>query len=212
MDPGRATPCVALPWPDRNAATQGVALPCGEETLRYRAPTNPAYNANNCLKYRFAGRMRMAPFQGEEVVGPGVAGSLGPLPSRAAWAYWASARLHPGYGAAAGTWQQVKCKRDRCVAPIPSSRSTDQRSVATRSAFRCAKQERALHVPCWNRKRPQAFSASSVLRICASTAAIAVMFNTRREVALVVRMCAGLATPIRIGPIATPSVNTRTRL
>ena len=34
----------------------------------------------------------------------------------------------------------------------------------------------------------------------------------RREVALLVRMCAGLATPIRIGPIATPSVNTRTRL
>ncbi|MCY1466035.1 hypothetical protein D9M71_842580 [compost metagenome] len=59
---------------------------------------------------------------------------------------------------------------------------------------------------------PQAFSASSCLRICASTAAMAVMLSTRREVALVVRMCAGLATPIRIGPIATPSVNTRTRL
>ncbi len=56
------------------------------------------------------------------------------------------------------------------------------------------------------------FSASSCLRICASTAAIAVMFRIRREVALVVRMCTGLFTPIRIGPIATPSVNTRTRL
>jgi hypothetical protein len=33
-----------------------------------------------------------------------------------------------------------------------------------------------------------------------------------REVALVVRMCTGLEMPIRIGPIATPSVNTRTRL
>ncbi len=56
------------------------------------------------------------------------------------------------------------------------------------------------------------FSASICLRICASTAAIAVMFRIRREVALVVRMCTGLFTPIRIGPIATPSVNTRTRL
>ena len=56
------------------------------------------------------------------------------------------------------------------------------------------------------------FSASNCLRICASTAAIAVMFITRREVALVVRMCTGLEMPIRIGPIATPSVNTRTRL
>lgn len=56
------------------------------------------------------------------------------------------------------------------------------------------------------------FSASRCLRICASTAAIAVMFITRREVALVVRMCTGLEMPIRIGPIATPSVNTRTRL
>ncbi len=29
----------------------------------YLAPTRPAYSANNCLKYRFAGRVRMAPFQ-----------------------------------------------------------------------------------------------------------------------------------------------------
>ncbi len=56
------------------------------------------------------------------------------------------------------------------------------------------------------------FSASRCRRICASTAAIAVMFITLREVALVVRICTGLEIPMRIGPIATPSVNTRTRL
>ena len=49
-------------------------------------------------------------------------------------------------------------------------------------------------------------------RICASTAASAVMLTTRRGVALLVRMCTGLEMPIRIGPMATPSVITRTRL
>jgi len=87
--------------------------------------------------------------EGGEVVGPGVAGSCGPPPSRAAWAYWASGRLHRGYGGAAGRlrWPTAgradrwsaersrKCRRDRCAAPIPSSRSTDQRSVATHSRF-----------------------------------------------------------------------------
>jgi hypothetical protein len=49
-------------------------------------------------------------------------------------------------------------------------------------------------------------------RICASTAAIAVMLTTRRGVDAGVRMCAGLSRPIRIGPMATPSVITRTML
>jgi hypothetical protein len=49
-------------------------------------------------------------------------------------------------------------------------------------------------------------------RICASTAAIAVMFTTRRGVAELVRICTGLEMPIRIGPMATPSVITRTML
>ena len=49
-------------------------------------------------------------------------------------------------------------------------------------------------------------------RICASTAAIAVMLTTRRAVDDGVRMCAERERPIRIGPIATPSVITRVRL
>ena len=49
-------------------------------------------------------------------------------------------------------------------------------------------------------------------RIWASTAAMAVMFRIRRGVALVVRMWTGLLRPIRIGPMATPSVTTRTML
>ncbi len=69
--------------------------------------------------------------------------------------------------------------------------------------------------PAWRGAR-QAYSPSprlaSCSRIWASTAAMAVMLSTRRGVALAVRMWTGLDTPIRIGPMATPSVNTRTRL
>ena len=87
---------------------------------------------------------------------------------------------------------------------------------ATRSGFRVAETEtRPVGRVSADRSGTKAyafFSASICLRICASTAAIAVMFRIRREVALVVRMCTGLLTPIRIGPIATPSVKTRTRL
>src|SRR5690606_21262970 len=54
--------------------------------------------------------------------------------------------------------------------------------------------------------------ARRCLRICASTAAIAVMFTTRRGREAVVSTWAGLLTPIRIGPRATPSVITRTML
>src|SRR5690606_3487958 len=49
-------------------------------------------------------------------------------------------------------------------------------------------------------------------RICASTATIAVMLTTRRGVAALVRMWAGWSVPIRIGPMATPSVITLIRL
>ncbi len=129
----------------------------------------------------------------EDMVGPRVAA---PPPERhhgrAAWCYWAPGRLQGGDVCAARVWQSHR--------------------------FRCLKRERAPKGAFWQlrSKRPAGyapfFSASSCLRICASTAAIAVMLSTRREVALVVRMCTGLATPIRIGPIATPSVNTRTRL
>ncbi len=49
-------------------------------------------------------------------------------------------------------------------------------------------------------------------RIWASMAAMAVTLTTRREVASGVRMCAGLSRPIRIGPMATPSVATRNML
>ena len=51
-----------------------------------------------------------------------------------------------------------------------------------------------------------------VLRICDSTAATAVMLTTRRGEEAGVRMCAGWSRPIRIGPIATPPVITRTML
>ena len=51
-----------------------------------------------------------------------------------------------------------------------------------------------------------------VLRICDSTAATAVMLTTRRGEDAGVRMCAGWSRPIRIGPIATPPVITRTML
>src|SRR5581483_4293310 len=53
---------------------------------------------------------------------------------------------------------------------------------------------------------------SRCARICASTHAIAVMLTTRRTVACGVSTCAGLATPIRIGPITTPSASTRVML
>ena len=56
------------------------------------------------------------------------------------------------------------------------------------------------------------FPACSALRICASTAASAVMLTTRRGVEAGVSTCAGWSMPIRIGPIATPSVITRTML
>src|ERR1700754_2578277 len=49
-------------------------------------------------------------------------------------------------------------------------------------------------------------------RICASTQATEVMLTTRRTVAWGVRMWAGLATPMRIGPMTTPSQSTRTML
>src|SRR6185437_9131844 len=49
-------------------------------------------------------------------------------------------------------------------------------------------------------------------RICASTHAMAVMLTTRRTVACGVSTCTGLATPIRIGPITTPSHITRVML
>jgi len=124
----------------------------------------------------------------EDLVGPRVAA---PPPERrhgrAAWGYWAL-----------GTLQS----HDVCAARVLQIHAP-QRERAPEGAF-------------WQltlKRTPYAFfSASSCLRICASTAAMAVILSTRREVALVVRMCTGLATPIRIGPIATPSVNTRTRL
>src|SRR5690606_14097827 len=48
--------------------------------------------------------------------------------------------------------------------------------------------------------------------ICASTATIAVMLTTRLGVLAGVRTWAGWSVPIRIGPMATPSVITRIRL
>lgn len=59
---------------------------------------------------------------------------------------------------------------------------------------------------------PQPRRSLCAARICASTAATAVMLTTRRGVEAGVRMCADLFRPIRIGPIATPSVITRTML
>ena len=41
---------------------------------------------------------------------------------------------------------------------------------------------------------------------------VELFLRTRRGVALVVRMCTGLEMPIRMGPMATPSVTTRTML
>src|ERR1700754_202004 len=49
-------------------------------------------------------------------------------------------------------------------------------------------------------------------RICASTQAPEVVLTTRRTVAWGVRMWAGLAPPLRIGPMTTPSQSTRTML
>src|SRR5690349_16264107 len=47
-------------------------------------------------------------------------------------------------------------------------------------------------------------------RSCASTAATAVMFKTPRAVTEGVRICAGRAGPIRIGPTGTASVKALT--
>jgi len=91
-----------------------------------RAPTKPAYNANNCWKYRFVRGSRMTPFPWltvEDLVGPRVAT---PPPERhhgrAAWGYWTLGRFQEGDGCAARVWQmQVpqrphgKGKRDRRV-------------------------------------------------------------------------------------------------
>src|SRR5690606_30847400 len=60
--------------------------------------------------------------------------------------------------------------------------------------------------------RGQVPASACAARICASTAAIAVMLTTRRTVAAGVRIWAGLETPMRIGPRATPSVITRVML
>lgn len=132
----------------------------------------------------------MAPFQGEEVVGPGVAGSPRTTAKPGRVGILGQREVAPGLRCGCGDMAACENKKGSVLGTDPFSMSPGQRPVATGYAF----------------------SASSCLRICASTAAMAVMFSTRREVALVVRMCAGLATPIRIGPIATPSVNTRTRL
>jgi len=147
----------------------------------------------------------------EDLVGPRVAT---PPPERhhgrAAWGYWALGTLQDGDRRAARVWQMHAPQRPQAEGKqglpthgrqlpvsLPETRTRPEgRVLATES-------RRTLYA---------FFSASSCLRICASTAAMAVMLSTRREVALVVRMCTGLATPIRIGPIATPSVNTRTRL
>src|SRR5581483_9870820 len=61
------------------------------------------------------------------------------------------------------------------------------------------------------RVRSASFALACAL-ICASTHAIALMLTTRRTVACGVSTCAGLATPIRIGPITTPSASTRVML
>lgn len=128
--------------------------------------------------------------------GPGRREPVARRRGRAAWRYWALGRLQGGDVDAAGMWHlQRQSQIKGFVKP----------ERAPKGAFWSLEVERAVRYAPF-------FSASSCLRICASTAAIAVMLSTRREVALVVRMCAGLATPIRIGPIATPSVNTRTRL
>jgi hypothetical protein len=54
--------------------------------------------------------------------------------------------------------------------------------------------------------------SASLSRICASTAASAVMLTTRRTVLAGVSTCTGFETPIRIGPMATPSVICRVML
>lgn len=147
-----------------------------------------------------------------DLVGPRVAT---PPPERrhgrAAWGYWALGTLQSHDVCAARVWQMHKPQRPQAKGKKAASRPT-----VGSYPFRCAKRERPPKGAFWQprgERTPYAFfSASSCLRICASTAAMAVMLSTRREVALVVRICTGLATPIRIGPIATPSVNTRTRL
>ncbi len=86
-----------------------------------RAPTNPAYSANNCWKYRFVRGSRMTPFPWltvEDMVGPRVAAPPPERPhGRAAWCYWALGRLQGGDAGAARVWQ--------------SKTPTDQRSAAT---------------------------------------------------------------------------------
>ncbi len=70
----------------------------------------------------------------------------------------------------------------------------------------------AMECAAGRRATVQPLRARSSARICASTAAMAVMLTTRRDDDAGVRICAGRSRPIRIGPMATPPVATRIRL
>lgn len=70
----------------------------------------------------------------------------------------------------------------------------------------------AMECAAGRRAAVQPLRARSSARICASTAAMAVMLTTRRDDDAGVRICAGRSRPIRIGPMATPPVATRIRL
>ena len=98
-----------------------------------------------------------------------------------------------------GSMQAWRIKDIRALFPIPLSHK--ELSSVTR-------RERALK----NMLRYGFAVASRSIRICASTAAIALMLTTRRTVDAGVSTCAGFATPIKIGPMPTPSVIERTRL
>ena len=93
--------------------------------------------------------------------------------------------------------------------PFPASRRGEEANAV--GGFACLTLQRAAAL---GQSADFIFCAryARAARICASTAATAVMLTTRRTLEEVVRMCAGLSTPIRIGPIATPSVITRTML
>jgi hypothetical protein len=103
----------------------------------------------------------------------------------------------PGYSglAALVNWIAFRRSLPRCWTS-PTSRACPPCCRATRRPDR-ARDQASCFIPA---------------RICASTATMAVMFTTRREVAAGVRICAGWSSPIRIGPIATPPVATRIRL
>ena len=192
----------ALPFP---RCFSGSAGPCPAKYKKHRAARSPA-SGRHC---RFRAASPVAPGHARR----NMPGGTREAPRCAVAGQRPALPFPRCFSGSAGPCPAEHARRNTRSAALRARRAWPG---ATRSGFRVAETEtRPVGRVSADRSGTKAyafFSASICLRICASTAAIAVMFRIRREVALVVRMCTGLLTPIRIGPIATPSVNTRTRL